>query len=130
MEARGMPGRIPRVILDSSTAASSTPSFKSAQAPSPSNPPKPRITMASFRFLLDFGPGIAQRHGAVEHQLMRSGIAIHAEVAEPLELITAAGCRAGQARLQLAVGKNFERVRIQIIGELSALRDVVRIFLG
>ncbi len=61
---------------------------------------------------------------------LRSGVRVHAEVAQPFELIAAAGSRIRQTRLQFASGQDLHRLRIQIIGELVAFFDVIRVFFG
>ena len=88
--------RTPRVSFASSTAARSSPSFRTAHAASAEQSAESENDHGLFRFLLDLGPGVAQRHGAVEHQLLRRRVGIDAEVAQPLELIAAA--RRGVAR--------------------------------
>ena len=72
-----------RASLDSSTAATSRPSIRIALAASLRMPPIPRMIMlgsdcqAPSLFvrgllrLFDLSPGIAQRHGPVEHQVLR-----------------------------------------------------------
>ncbi len=42
--------------------------------------------MTSLRFLHRFGPGVFQRHGAVEDQMSWGGVLIHREVTDALEL--------------------------------------------
>src|SRR5580698_11357647 len=41
------------------------------------------------------GPGVAQAHGAVEHQPLGCGILVRTEIAEPLELHRVIGIAAG-----------------------------------
>ncbi len=78
--------------------------------------------------LLDLGPGVAQRHGAVEDWLSGCGIGIDAEVAQAFELIAAARRAASrEAGLQFAAGQHFERIRIQVGGEILALFGLVGI---
>src|ERR1700730_2864137 len=98
-------------------AAFSSPSFSTAQAASPNNPPNPRITIRLFRFRLDFGPRVAQRHGAVEHQLPASAVRIYCEVPQPLELVAVPRHGALKAGLELGPVNDLERIRVQINGE-------------
>src|SRR5579864_4013501 len=115
-------------------AAFSSPSFSTAQAASPNRPPSPRITIRSLRLRLDFGPRVAQRDGAVEHQLPASAVWgavwIYREVAQPLELVAAPMRGVPQAGLELRARNGLKRLRIQVDGEILAFRDNVRIFAG
>src|SRR5262249_30284789 len=123
-----------RTSLDSSTAATSSPSRRMAAAASPSSPPIPRITMtgsSSFRLasaFFDLRPGILQGHGPVEYERARLGIGIDAEVSEPLELVAAAFGGSGEARFDFAAGEHFERFGIQVRDPVLALGHVVGIF--
>src|SRR5581483_2572911 len=71
--------------------------------------------------LLDLGPGVPQRHRPVKDGRLRRRVFVHAEVAQPLELVAAPDRRAGQAGLQLAAAEHLQRVRIEV-------RQVVRSF--
>ena len=59
--------------------------------------------------LLDFRPGVPERHGSVENKCSRSGIGIDREVAQPFELKPRPNGRRTQARLNLTRGEHFER---------------------
>src|SRR5208283_5875959 len=50
---------------------------------------------------LDFGPGIFQRHGAVEHWTSGRRIWVHAKISEAFELVAAFDRRVRERRLQL-----------------------------
>ena len=83
-----------------------------------------------LRFL-DFGPGVTQGHGAVKDRAARRRVSrIHTEIALTFKLKAAAGFGLGQARLDFAVGQDFERMRIQIVGESLPVLNVVRVGLG
>src|SRR5713101_102013 len=132
--ACGMPaGPIPRVIFTSSMAAWTSPFLRTTHAASLRRPPRPRITI-SFRLLFSlffyFRPSIAQRDSSVEYHFLRGCIRIHAEIAQPLELVAAARRRAAETRLQFAITHSFERVRVQMVGELLTLRDFIRVLAG
>ena len=100
-----------RTSFDSSTAAASLPSLSMAHAASPRIPPIPRMIITgkrrrpayalAFSLLFDLGPGVAQRHRAVEDQLAGRGIRVDAEIAQPLELVArpdgAASARLGSS---------------------------------
>lgn len=47
---------------------------------------QPLITAGRQLLLLDFGPGVAQGHGAIKNGPVGRGVGIHAKVAESLEL--------------------------------------------
>ena len=69
-----------------------------------------------------------QGYGAVEDRLAGRRIGIDAEVAEALELVARAGCGIGERGFQFAVRQHFERVRIEVGGEILAFVDLVGIF--
>src|SRR5437764_13892733 len=58
-------------------------------------------------------PRVAQRYRAVEDECPFPRIAVHAEVAEPLELNAHAGCRGRKARFRARIAQNFERVAVR-----------------
>src|SRR5882757_4280690 len=95
------PGRTARSSVDSSIAATITPSLSNAQAASLSKPPKPRITIVLFRFLFDFRPSVLERHGPVEHHPTSGGVLVHAKISKPLELVACERARAVHGRLNL-----------------------------
>lgn len=65
--------------------------------------PLTRVGLALF----NFGPGIPQGHGAIEDGFAGGGIhAVHAEIAQPLELEPLAGFGSGQAGFK-AAGDNL-----------------------
>ena len=67
--------------------------------------------LCALRRFLDLGPGVAQRDGAVEDQLAGRGVRIHAEVAQPLELVAAAdGAASRRRRLQLAAASPLRAI--------------------
>src|SRR6185503_16662087 len=88
-----------RASLDSSTAAASRPSIRIALAASLRMPPIPRMIMLGsdcqalslfvrgLLRLFDLSPGIAQRHGPVEHEVLRRRVPIDTEITQPLELV-------------------------------------------
>ena len=86
--------------FDSSTAATSSPSFNmrgGRVAEDAADSENDHVRLLCLCSLLDFGPGVAQRHGAVEDRLAGRGIGIDAEVAEPLELVARARRRRSPA---------------------------------
>src|SRR5262249_34949681 len=106
MDSWGIPPECRRrVSFDSSIAAANSPSFRRALAASPRIPPMPRMFIAtpkiSFRFLrlLNLRPRVAKRYRTVEDRTVRRRILVHAEVAQPLELVAAQHRRALQRRL-------------------------------
>src|SRR5437870_5145978 len=62
---------------------------------------------------LDPGPGIAQRHSAVEHQRTGACIKVNAEIALALELVPTARRRPGETGLKLASSQHFQGLWIQ-----------------
>src|ERR1700693_2128461 len=69
---------------------------------------------------LHLRPGIAQADRAVEHGSARLGIGVEAEVALALELDRCAGLGSCKRRLKSAFGKHFDRIRIEIGGDIAA----------
>src|ERR1039457_1199508 len=96
-------------------------------------PVAPRILFAGFLFDLflelflvlffDLGPGIFQRHGAVEHRTSGLRIRVHAKISEAFELVAAFDRRVRERRLQLGRRDHFQRIRIQIRSEFLAFLD-------
>jgi len=76
--------------------------------------------------VLDFGPGVLEGHGTVEDRLAGGGIGIHREVPDALELER--GRRVGERGFELAVRQHFERVRIEVGGEILAFPDLAGFF--
>ena len=114
-QSAGPPG--PRASLASSIAAFSSPSFRTAQAASPSKPPSPRITMLFVDFSSRSWPTCrVSATVRLNTRLARRRIGVHAKIAQPLELIATAR-RWPRARLgsSLQPGNDFERIRIQIV---------------
>src|SRR5437764_537693 len=65
--------------------------------------------------LLNFRPGIAKGHCAIENRRLRSEIdRIGAEVSQPLKLVLVPRLRFGQARLQTARLQDDQGFRVQI----------------
>ncbi len=64
--------------------------------------------------LLDLGPGVFEREGAVEDQLVRRRVGIDAEVADALELEAVLELGVGERGLQLGAGENLQRVGVEI----------------
>src|SRR5436305_6017912 len=119
-----------RVSFDSSTAATSSPSFNMAAAASPWMPPIPRMIMYGGLCLcafFDFGPGVSQSDGPVENRLAERGVRVDAEIAETLELVLPRGWTC-EGRLELGAGNDFERVRVQVRGEILPRFGLVGIF--
>ena len=59
-----------------------------------------RACDGSVLALLDFRPGIPERHGSIEHELARLCVRIYTEVAESLELKLVARRGGAEARLE------------------------------
>ena len=86
---------------------------------------------SAARFLLGLGPTVAQRHRAIEDWLAWFGIdAVHAEVAQPLELPLTAGRRLCEARFEQRLRHDFQRVRIERRLPIDSVRDIVWIGLS
>ena len=65
-------------------------------------PPRDRSLAAGLLRLLDLRPGVSEGDGSVEDGLLRRGVGVDAEVAEPLELVPRARRRVGHAGLHQA----------------------------
>src|ERR1700677_1909465 len=90
-------------------------------------------TLGSLFFvvlLFHLGPGVFQRHGAVEDQRARFRLRVHAEISQAFELISAFDRRICQRWLQLRLSDYFQRIRIQVHGKLLAFFNLIRIFLA
>ena len=68
----------------------------------------------------DLGPGIPQAHGAIQDQLVRRGIDVHAEVTHALELEPVAGLGVLQAGFDDAVCQDLQGIRIEVRDEITA----------
>jgi hypothetical protein len=78
---------------------------------------------------LDFGPRIFQRDGTIEYGFSGRRVGIDTEISQALELVAAARRGAGQGRFELGIPQYFERMRIQIRGEILAGFSLIGIFL-
>ena len=81
----------------------------------------------SFPRLLDLRPGVAERHGAVEHRLAGRSVRIDGEIAQALELEAIAGLGRSEARLEAAAGQHLQRLGIQVHLVIDAFRHVAGI---
>src|SRR5687767_6618648 len=79
-----------------------------------------------LRCLLDLGPGVAERYGAVEDGSAGCGIRIGAEVAYSLELVARAGDGTRDTRLDEPL-LHLQGVRIQVVEVGLAGLYVVRV---
>ena len=78
--------------------------------------------------LLEPGPGIAQRHDAVEDRLSRLRIpGIDCEVAEPLKLKPLPGRRVGKQRLDSRLGRDLQGIRIQLQLDIGCCAGIRRL---
>ena len=77
--------------------------------------------------LFDPCPAILQSHRTIEYWPARLRIGIDTEIAETFELISAARRSIRQRRFQLRVGNHFQRVRIQVVGEVLTFFQLIRI---
>src|SRR5512146_3011487 len=77
--------------------------------------------------LLDLGPGVFQGDGAVEDQTVLGRVRVDAEVSKAFELETVGGLGIHQRVFNLGVCDNFERVRIEIRGEVLPFLGLVRV---
>src|SRR5579884_3062532 len=93
---------------------------------------KNQPTVSPFLLLrtFDLGPGITQRHRAVEDERSWLGVKIDAEIAHALELEAITGLGGGQARLDVAVRPGQERLRIQVDLVVLSFRIIIRIGFG
>src|SRR5262249_3409196 len=64
------------------------------------------------------GVAVAQADGAVEHRLSRCAVLVAGEIAKPLELHGRFPIVRGERRLDPRIGQHFERVRIEVVGEV------------
>ena len=81
-----------------------------------------------------FGSGVGdsifkQRDGSVEDWVFRCGIfGVVAEVAEAFELEGSVGI--GEGRFEFAIGESLERIRVEVVGEVAAILDLIGVFGG
>ncbi len=75
--------------------------------------------------LLNLRLRILQTTCPIEHGFAGRGIGVYAKVAEAFELILRAGHCFAQARLDLAGSQHFQRIRIQIGGEVLAFLNFI-----
>ena len=76
--------------------------------------------------LLQLGPGVLEREGAVEHERARRRVGVRAEVAEPLELHGLADGQVGERRLHEAAAQHGLGVRVDVLEDVAAVRPGVR----
>ena len=72
-------------------------------------------------------PGILKRDGAVEDQFGGSGVRVNTEIAGAFELEFVAGLRFLQGRFQATAGQYFQRVGVDLLGNILT---VIRVFGG
>ena len=135
----GMLGHLPwppqgvrrRTSLDSSTAATSSPSFRMARggiAEDAADSEDDHLRLSRFSILAQVSRSAAVR---LNTGLPGRGIRVHAEIAQALELVAA--LRRGAPRSDgssLQPVTHFERFGIQVGGEILALGHLVGIFVG
>src|SRR3954471_7454664 len=68
------------------------------------------------------GEGVAQADCAVEHRAVRGRIRIAGEIALALELHRIGRIAGSDGRLDPRVLQNFQRVRIEVSGEIAGVR--------
>src|SRR4051794_7433446 len=90
------------------------------------NAPLPTLRRCSALAADFLRKGVAQADGAVEHGLAGRGILVAHEIALPLELHHLAGIVGCDRRLDPGVGQDFQRLRIEVGGEIRSVRTGVR----
>src|SRR5690554_4103685 len=87
-------------------------------------PPAAYASLLACSLRLDFGPGVAQRYGAVKYQFLLAGVGIHTEVANALKLIAAFGYCMFKADLSPCIRHHLQRLGIQKLVEVAALVSI------
>src|SRR4051794_27961193 len=88
------------------------------------------VTRFSLPPLLPFlnpGPGITQRHRAVEYQRTGPCIKVNTEIPLALELVPTARRSPGETGLQLAPSQHFQGLWIEQLGQISAVLVSARV---